>query len=523
MRIIYIIFLLFALSIQAQKTEPPVNSNYLIDYGISPTLLDAALSTTLQNGSYSSDIRGYKIVNGDTISTEFKFIYDPDVNDGIDIQIVVDLDSLSKKEEKEIMKTMERTHSFSRLSRTELYDPNSLKLISMEGDNLELSFFYDKKILEPELKFGKSLKGLITVENGVLKSVFVTNFEKMKMHGRTIETGDFERTVIFKKEQEFGGYFVTATFDTYSFNDKKDKITIHYDSYVSSYKTTAGSYLETDENPLSNDLEYLNDSIKGSLGWVLPIFGKGAKKLGYKLPRPIGVNIFAHYQHQKMDFTELTVAVNDEEPIALGGLFDLPKSTVDQDALITMAKADVWLFPFLNVMGFYGSGTNGLNGALFINEDLLDFLEGIGVDPSQLPDRIPVESELSATIVGFGGTIAGGIGNFNASVNYQFMLSSLAEVNTSKVAHVISPFLGYMTPNGMNIMVGAQGQFYETASVGFIDLPDGDRLNYNVNFEPQVWNYLVGLYTPLSDHFELAVQGGFGGRQSLTVVFGYRF
>lgn len=67
------------------------------------------------------------------------------------------------------------------------------------------------------------------------------------------------------------------------------------------------------------------------------------------------------------------------------------------------------------------------------------------------------------------------------------------------------------------------GAIYDPKAVGFIDLPSGDRLNYNVGFEPTVWNYMIGLYTPLSDHWELAVQSGFGDRRSLTVVFGYRF
>lgn len=523
MKYVFLSCFLCFLSVNAQKTEAPINSNYLIEYGISPAVLDAALSTTLQTGSFTADIKGRRIVNGDTISTAFKFIYDPQINNGIDIQIVVNKDTLSKKEEKAILKVMERTHSFSRMSRTELYDPNSLTLISKDGNNLELSFLYDKKKLEPELKFGKHLKGNIIIKNGILSSVSVSNTEQMRRDGISIEKGDFERKLFFKRNNEYGGYFVSSRFETYSFKKKNNQITVGYDSYTSSYKTTTGTYLETDQNEVSKQLEHLNDTISGSLGWALPLMGKGAKKLGYKLPRPIGVNIFAHYQDQILNFTSLEVGLNDEQPVELGGLFDLGNSTVDQNTLVTMVKTDVWLLPFLNVMAIVGSGTNGINGSLYLNEDLVDLLIKLGVDPSEIPDRLPIESELTASMFGGGATLAGGIGNFNISVNYQFMMSQLEEVNTTKVAHIISPNIGYMTPFGMNIMIGAQGQFYDPKAVGFIDLPSGDRLNYNVGFEPTVWNYMFGLYTPLSDHWELAVQTGFGDRRSVTAVFGYRF
>ena len=150
------------------------------------------------------------------------------------------------------------------------------------------------------------------------------------------------------------------------------------------------------------------------------------------MPRPIGVNLFAHYQIQKLSFTELEISINDGDPVGLEGLLDLEQSTVDQSTLITMAKVDVWILPFLNIMGIYGSGTITIKGDLFINSDLRDFLIGIGVDPNEVPDRIPIESDLTASMLGGGATLAGGIGDFNASINYQFMISELQEANTTK-------------------------------------------------------------------------------------------
>jgi hypothetical protein len=83
--------------------------------------------------------------------------------------------------------------------------------------------------------------------------------------------------------------------------------------------------------------------------------------------------------------------------------------------------------------------------------------------------------------------------------------------------------IGYMTPFGMNLMAGAQGQFYDTKVAGFIDLEDGQTLHYNVDFQPVKWNYILGIYKGFSKHWELALQAGFGNRTSVTAVFGYRF
>ncbi|ULQ51156.1 hypothetical protein [Flavihumibacter fluvii] len=47
----------------AQKTVP-VNSNYLIARGISPKILDAALSATLQEGAYTQNTYATRARNG---------------------------------------------------------------------------------------------------------------------------------------------------------------------------------------------------------------------------------------------------------------------------------------------------------------------------------------------------------------------------------------------------------------------------------------------------------------------------
>ncbi len=112
-------------------------------------------------------------------------------------------------------------------------------------------------------------------------------------------------------------------------------------------------------------------------------------------------------------------------------------------------------------------------------------------------------------------------------MNYQFVFTKVIEANTTNFANVFTPLAGYMTPNGINIMIGAMGQFYDTNISGFIDLTDKNgnahKLNYRVNFEPNRWNAIIGVYKSFNKHWEMSFQAGFGERSSLNALFGYRF
>ena len=234
-----------------------------------------------------------------------------------------------------------------------------------------------------------------------------------------------------------------------------------------------------------------------------------------------------HYQTQLMQFTDLQVGINDEDLVSFGDFFALENSSVDQNTFVNMAKVDVWILPFLNIMGIYGQGDNSIDGQLFLDEEfrqaLIDYGWLVDLDPNSIPEAIDIVTKVSSRMYGGGLTLAGGVGNWNLALNYQLMFAELTEVNTTQMANVFTPTVGYMTDIGLNIMAGAQGQFYDTQVVGFINLEDGNVLNYQVDFEPVRWNFLVGFYKGFAKHWEVAIQGGFGDRESLTAVFGYRF
>jgi hypothetical protein len=341
---------------------------------------------------------------------------------------------------------------------------------------------------------------------------------------------EFQRIVRYARVLQ-GGYIVTSIKETASY--KKGNKVKNYESLsqILNYTDKSGKELTWINKKARPPVEkLLSDTIDVKLGGPLPLLGKEAIKLGYQLPRPIGVAGFVYAHDQLMEFTGLQVALDGGNMVDLNNIFALNKSKVTQSSDIYLAKADVWVFPFLNIMAIVGGGVNDLNGKLMINEDLRDFLNGLPgwiIDIPNLPESAPINTSVKSEIYGGGATLAGAVGNFNITLNYQLMFTKMIEANTTNMIHIVTPMVGYMLPFGINIMAGGQGQFYNTQLTGFFDFEDTEgfthRIDYIVDFEPIKWNAILGVYKGFSKHLEMSVQIGFGQRASVTAVFGYRF
>ena len=103
------------------------------------------------------------------------------------------------------------------------------------------------------------------------------------------------------------------------------------------------------------------------------------------------------------------------------------------------------------------------------------------------------------------------------------MFATVSDVNTTTKAEVVTGLVGYMLPFGMNVMAGAQGQFYEPGIGGSLDLESGGSIDFLVDFEPRRWNFFGGIYKGFAKHWEITLQVGIGSRSSLSALLGYRF
>jgi len=523
-KIVFLITVLLHFTANAQNKQDihPVNSNYLIKNGVSPRVLDAAASLFMQDGQFANKVEITGEIKGFTKQYQLELIYDPGYKDGMDIRIVNFSQNLTKKEKKTISRYIEASHYFSRMSRKYLYDESSLKLIKNDEGNTVFEFYYQDKDIDPYLKNIKRLKGKIYFVNDKLEKVILTNTKPLKN-----KFDKFTRTVYYSKTND-GGYVISSLQEEAESSAKKTRYKIV--STAVDYANQAGQVLSWEGK--NQQLPFLGtgDTISVKLGGTLPFFGKAATKIGYKLPRPIGIDVFVYGHSQKMEFTGLQVGLDDNKMVDLQSLFMLDESTVTQSTYMPMVKGDVWIFPFLNIMAIVGGGENKLDGELVINEDLRDFINGLPgyiIDIPNIPRALPIKTSITSEVYGGGLTLAGGIGSINLSVNYQLMFTKIIEANTTNMVNVVTPMIGYMTPFGLNIMAGGQGQFYNTKISGFLALEDSDgnmhKLNYNVDFEPIKWNAIIGVYKGFNKHWEMSFQAGFGQRTSITAIFGYRF
>jgi len=529
--IIVILFLQIGLFAQIQ----PINSNYLIENGISPRVLDMAASSFMQDGKFVENVI-VKVKNNESEkSYNVDLIFDPTYNEGMDIRAAINTENLDKKELKQLKKYLERSHYFSRMSRKYLYDESTLKLIKNTDNNLELEFLYQKNDIDPYLNYIKKIKGNIFIKDGLLDKVILTNTKALKNH-----ITKYTKEVKFAKLAS-GGYIITDVKENITVEKRNSKTEIEIKKNTVNYSDKEGSELSWDGKNSTNNKDYKNvETIDVKLGGTLPFLGKSATKMGFKLPRPFGVATFIYAHSQNMEFTGLQVGFDGGEKVDLNTLFELNNSVVTQTTYMPLFKADVWIFPFLNVMFIAGGGQNDLNGELIINEDKREFVNDLGnafnslpgwlVDWPNIPNiprALPIKTTITSEVYGGGLTLAGGIDNFNLSINYQLMFTKIVEANTTNMVNVITPMVGYMTPFGVNFMLGGQGQFYNTKLSGFIEVEDtnGDMhtIDYNVDFEPIQCNAIVGVYKNFAKHWEMSFQAGFGQRTSLTAILGYRF
>jgi hypothetical protein len=187
-----LLFFTFSNILLAQDTNP-INSNYLIEHGVSPRVIDAAASSLLQDGSFVQDVTLKSNEGGVEKSYDIQIVYDPNYTYGMDVRMVYENEVFTDKEIKYLKNLVEKSHHFSRMSENYLYDESSLKLVKNEGDEVVFEFYYKKQDVEPYLKYIKKLKGNIVFINGELDRIVLTNIKPIKKVQQLESTAYFQR------------------------------------------------------------------------------------------------------------------------------------------------------------------------------------------------------------------------------------------------------------------------------------------------------------------------------------------
>lgn len=278
---------------------------------------------------------------------------------------------------------------------------------------------------------------------------------------------------------------------------------------------------------------------------VLPFLGDEARKRGYDLPEPFGVNI--NYMNIRQNINVDSINFNG---LSLGGhsldnAFKIKVGNTRESSKTETLKLDAWLLPFMNIYGLVGY-TDGHSISQI----------GVGVKgarkyhyPTNL-QNLDFKLDFKGTTYGIGTTLVGGVGNWFTAVDANYTQTQFDILDGSIDAFTVSPRVGYRfatpgvdtlhLPSGkLNVWVGSMYQDVQQefkGSLNDLSMPSAtlqrmvDLANKDGNGRFDVkqhlqspWNVLVGAQYELTRNFNITSEIGFAERNSFFVAGEYRF
>ncbi|MBD0400854.1 hypothetical protein [Flammeovirga sp. EKP202] len=196
---------------------------------------------------------------------------------------------------------------------------------------------------------------------------------------------------------------------------------------------TLSSYGQTENNNESYEWPY-----------SMPIWGKKAAERGYKIQLPYGLNVNYVYNRMDLEISSFNMTIGDDPNSNLNQLITEYVTLENLNFNNTIARtngmnlrADVWVFPFLNVYGIYTNSTGTTEVSLqprWFDED--------GNLVISLPEVTSIV-DFSANSYGFGTTLVGKIyKDYFFSVDGNITWSSSELLEEPAVFSVISARVG---------------------------------------------------------------------------------
>ncbi|WP_241149096.1 hypothetical protein [Photobacterium sanguinicancri] len=215
-------------------------------------------------------------------------------------------------------------------------------------------------------------------------------------------------------------------------------------------------------------------------------------------------------------------------------------------------RADVWVFPFMNVYGIIGY-TQGeskakinsvsCDSSKFDGPNLLcGVINAVG---DKLPENTMFNLEMDGGTYGIGTTLAGGVGNWFALLDMNYTYTSISAIEGDIRTFVAAPRVGYRWEydggRELRVFTGVMYQKVDQFLVGDIaslGLPSvvvaaADKIakdagNENAGFEVSQhassnWNNVVGMQYAFNRDWDVLIEAGFGARESLFFALGRRF
>ncbi len=226
-----------------------------------------------------------------------------------------------------------------------------------------------------------------------------------------------------------------------------------------------------------------------------------------ELPRTWGVSLDYFTMDQDYDIKSLQFALPG---VSLG---DPSLLKVTNEVEHFDIKADVWLFPFLNVFGLVGRVET---------DTIVDLsrVEIVGL-PFAL-DTLPVSFD--GKVYGLGFTLVYGTENWFASATSTWTETKVSGGLDSSVSSLaIQPRVGLIR-NDWRYWLGGMYLDTDEKHSGTFDLPFIGPVPFEVELVTKDnWNYAAGLGYVFNDRTNLSFELGFGKRQHALFNFNVRF
>ncbi|WP_305839553.1 TonB-dependent receptor [Photobacterium leiognathi] len=264
----------------------------------------------------------------------------------------------------------------------------------------------------------------------------------------------------------------------------------------------------------------LTSSFSFAQSFTLPIWKEEAQALGYELPKPIGFNLSYMALEQNIDVNSIDLK---GLPIWIPEL-DMQAKQGSQTSEVLTLRADMWLFPFLNLYVLGGKMTGTSETAVNVHNK---FLGDYRIDNFKL--------DLDGYLYGGGVVLAGGYKQIFGLVDISYTETELTVIDGSISAWVISPRVGYdFYQQGLPLRVwgGAMYQNVEQSLSGKLsdlNLPpfiENIAKNGTFHIEQQLstpWNPILGMQYQINPSLYLLAEAGFGDRTSLFTSIDFRF
>ncbi|WP_318413866.1 TonB-dependent receptor [Photobacterium leiognathi] len=264
----------------------------------------------------------------------------------------------------------------------------------------------------------------------------------------------------------------------------------------------------------------LTSSFSFAQSFTLPIWKEEAQALGYELPKPIGFNLSYMALEQNIDVNSIDLK---GLPIWVPEL-DMQAEQGSQTSEVLTLRADMWLFPFLNLYVLGGKMTGTSETAVNVHNK---FLGDYRIDNFKL--------DLDGYLYGGGVVLAGGYKQIFGLVDISYTETELTVIDGSISAWVISPRIGYdFYQQGLPLRVwgGAMYQNVEQSLSGKLsdlNLPpfiENIAKNGTFHIEQQLstpWNPILGMQYQINPNLYLLAEAGFGDRTSLFTSIDFRF